>query len=84
MFTGWLDDALFISRDIDKRDHEMGSKRNVVWNNFSSHHAFTTGRRQNETNSFGNKVRPKGPSQTLKVDVLCTHSQTHLKNFKNF
>lgn len=44
-------------------------RRNVLWNNFGSHRAFTTGRhqRQNETN-FGSKVRPKGPSQTLKVN----------------
>lgn len=69
--VGWLDDALFISRDIDKRDRELQQqgKRNVIWNNFSSHHAFTTGRSRqtHDINSFGGKVRPKGPSQTLKV-----------------
>lgn len=49
---------------------EKESRRNILWNNFSSHHAFTTGRhqRQNDPN-FVNKIRPKGPSQTLKVNV---------------
>lgn len=67
MCTGWLDDGLFIQRDNDKA-REGSGRRNILWNNFGSHHAFTTGRQQraNETN-FGNKVRPKGPSQTLKV-----------------
>lgn len=68
-FAGWLDDALFISRDIDKRDREMAGKRNVIWNNFSSHHAFTTGRQRSEA-GFGGKGRPKGPSQTLKVSLI--------------
>lgn len=47
---------------------ENEGRRNILWNNFGSHHAFTTGRhqRQSDTN-FGNKIRPKGPSQTLKV-----------------
>lgn len=82
LLTGWLDDALFIQRESDKRGGSSGIKvlgsgsnavendgrRNVLWNNFSSNHAFTTGRqqRQNDVN-FGGKVRPKGPSQTLKV-----------------
>lgn len=49
---------------------EKEGRRNILWNNFSSHHAFTTGRhpRQNDS-SFGNKIRPKGPSQTLKVNI---------------
>uniref|UniRef100_A0A7G3AVT8 Putative rho gtpase-activating protein 5 n=1 Tax=Lutzomyia longipalpis TaxID=7200 RepID=A0A7G3AVT8_LUTLO len=72
---GWLDDALFIGRDGDKRD-SGGNKRNVLWNNFGAHHAFTTGRRQNESSTFGNKVRPKGPSQTLKQP-----GKLNLKNF---
>ncbi|XP_059615373.1 rho GTPase-activating protein 190 isoform X5 [Phlebotomus argentipes] len=72
---GWLDDALFIGRDGDKRDGS-GSKRSVLWNNFGAHHAFTTGRRQNESSTFGNKVRPKGPSQTLKQP-----GKLNLKNF---
>lgn len=49
----------------DKRDG--GSRRNILWNNFGSHHAFTTGRQRASETNFGNKVRPKGPSQTLKV-----------------
>ncbi|XP_059615371.1 rho GTPase-activating protein 190 isoform X3 [Phlebotomus argentipes] len=73
--SGWLDDALFIGRDGDKRDGS-GSKRSVLWNNFGAHHAFTTGRRQNESSTFGNKVRPKGPSQTLKQP-----GKLNLKNF---
>ncbi|XP_055713098.1 rho GTPase-activating protein 190 isoform X4 [Phlebotomus papatasi] len=72
---GWLDDALFIGRDGDKRDGS-GGKRSVLWNNFGAHHAFTTGRRQNESSTFGNKVRPKGPSQTLKQP-----GKLNLKNF---
>lgn len=49
---------------------EKESRRNILWNNFGSH-AFTTGRHQrhNDTN-FGNKIRPKGPSQTLKVKTI--------------
>lgn len=31
----------------------------------NAHHAFTTGRRPNQS-SFAKKIRPKGPSQTLK------------------
>lgn len=69
--SGWLDDGLFIQRDpADKRDGSAtGGKRNILWNNFGSHHAFTTGRQRtaNETNFGGGKIRPKGPSQTLKV-----------------
>lgn len=49
----------------DKRDG--GGRRNILWNNFGSHHAFTTGRQRASETNFGNKVRPKGPSQTLKV-----------------
>ncbi|XP_037027323.1 rho GTPase-activating protein 190 isoform X6 [Bradysia coprophila] len=74
--SGWLDDGLFIQRDNDK-SREGSGRRNILWNNFGSHHAFTTGRQQraNETN-FGNKVRPKGPSQTLKQP-----GKLNLKNF---
>lgn len=52
----------------DKRG-DTGGRRSILWNNFGSNHAFTTGRQRvtTETN-FGNKVRPKGPSQTLKVN----------------
>lgn len=40
--------------------------KNSIWNNFSgSTHAYTTGRRHIDSNL--NKIRPKGPSQTLKV-----------------
>lgn len=67
--VGWLDDQLFISRDGDKADVRGSVRRNVVWNNFSGNHAFTTGRQRND-NSFGNKIRPKGPSQTLKVSFF--------------
>lgn len=76
--VGWLDDALFIQREAEKRggsssaglSGECDNRRNVLWNNFSSHHAFTTGRqpRPGDAN-FGSKVRPKGPSQTLKVSL---------------
>lgn len=80
---GWLDDGLFIQRDADKRGGsssgigggECDNRRNIIWNNFSSHHAFTTGRQPRPTDpNFGGKVRPKGPSQTLKVSIhMCEH-----------
>lgn len=93
--SGWLDDALFIQREGDKRGGSSGVKglgsgsnavendgrRNVLWNNFSSNHAFTTGRqqRQNDVN-FGGKVRPKGPSQTLKVNHIHSASRANAFN----
>lgn len=71
-WTGWIDDGVFMQKDAcvsgfggDKRGD--GSRRNILWNNFGSHHAFTTGRQRMTETNFGNKVRPKGPSQTLKV-----------------
>lgn len=87
--TGWLDDGQYIQRENEKRggvgmsgisglgssSAEKESRRNILWNNFGSHHAFTTGRHQRPTDpNFGSKVRPKGPSQTLKVisDWNCT------------
>ncbi|XP_055846391.1 rho GTPase-activating protein 190 isoform X8 [Episyrphus balteatus] len=76
--SGWLDDQLFISREAEKHDVRGSVRRNTIWNNFSgsNHHAFTTGRRQNES-SFANKIRPKGPSQTLKQP-----GKLNLKNFQ--
>lgn len=65
---------------------EKEGRRNILWNNFSSHHAFTTGRhqRQNDTN-FGNKIRPKGPSQTLKVNIYAAHTfYTHRRKIEPF
>lgn len=78
-----MDDAQYIQRENDKRSGvgisgiaglgtssgEKEGRRNILWNNFGSHHAFTTGRhqRQNDANFGSSKVRPKGPSQTLKV-----------------
>ncbi|XP_055914651.1 rho GTPase-activating protein 190 isoform X15 [Eupeodes corollae] len=78
LHQGWLDDQLFISRDAEKHDVRGSVRRNTIWNNFSgsNHHAFTTGRRQNES-SFANKIRPKGPSQTLKQP-----GKLNLKNFQ--
>ncbi|XP_017869927.1 PREDICTED: rho GTPase-activating protein 190 isoform X5 [Drosophila arizonae] len=53
----WLD---------DKSDARRNANKNSIWNNFSgSTHAYTTGRRHIDSNL--NKIRPKGPSQTLKV-----------------
>lgn len=55
--TEWLD---------DKNDGRQICNKNSIWNNFSSStHAYTTGRRHIDSNL--NKIRPKGPSQTLKV-----------------
>ncbi|XP_055846407.1 rho GTPase-activating protein 190 isoform X23 [Episyrphus balteatus] len=78
LHQGWLDDQLFISREAEKHDVRGSVRRNTIWNNFSgsNHHAFTTGRRQNES-SFANKIRPKGPSQTLKQP-----GKLNLKNFQ--
>ncbi|XP_055303730.1 rho GTPase-activating protein 190 isoform X26 [Sitodiplosis mosellana] len=84
---GWLDDAQYNDKrggvgisgiaGLGSSSGEKEGRRNILWNNFSSHHAFTTGRhpRQSDTN-FGNKVRPKGPSQTLKQP-----GKLNLKNF---
>lgn len=56
---------------IGSTSGEKESRRNILWNNFGSHHAFTTGRHQRQSDAnFGNKVRPKGPSQTLKVSFF--------------
>lgn len=67
---------------------EKEGRRNILWNNFSSHHAFTTGRHQRQTDSnFGNKIRPKGPSQTLKVNICATHpihTYTHACAFRMY
>lgn len=50
----------------DKSDARRNMNKNSIWNNFSgSTHAYTTGRRHIDSNL--NKIRPKGPSQTLKV-----------------
>ncbi|XP_017850290.1 rho GTPase-activating protein 190 isoform X3 [Drosophila busckii] len=50
----------------DKNDVRRSMNKNSIWNNFSgSTHAYTTGRRHIDSNL--NKIRPKGPSQTLKV-----------------
>ncbi|KAL7744220.1 hypothetical protein ACLKA6_009185 [Drosophila palustris] len=50
----------------DKNDPRRNMNKNSIWNNFSgSTHAYTTGRRHIDSNL--NKIRPKGPSQTLKV-----------------
>ncbi|KAH8387849.1 hypothetical protein KR093_009865 [Drosophila rubida] len=47
-------------------DPRRNMNKNSIWNNFSgSTHAYTTGRRHIDSNL--NKIRPKGPSQTLKV-----------------
>ncbi|XP_032594517.1 rho GTPase-activating protein 190 isoform X3 [Drosophila grimshawi] len=54
----WLEDK----NDAARRN----MNKNSIWNNFSgSTHAYTTGRRHIDSNL--NKIRPKGPSQTLKV-----------------
>ncbi|XP_033150187.1 rho GTPase-activating protein 190 isoform X5 [Drosophila busckii] len=50
----------------DKNDVRRSMNKNSIWNNFSgSTHAYTTGRRHIDSNL--NKIRPKGPSQTLKL-----------------
>ncbi|XP_032296315.1 rho GTPase-activating protein 190 isoform X6 [Drosophila virilis] len=50
----------------DKSDARRSTNKNSIWNNFGgSTHAYTTGRRHIDSNL--NKIRPKGPSQTLKV-----------------
>ncbi|XP_052865905.1 rho GTPase-activating protein 190 [Anopheles cruzii] len=56
--SGWLDDGFLIPKQDNKQSEDL-------WKNVNAHHAFTTGRRPNQS-SFARKVRPKGPSQTLK------------------
>ncbi|XP_058840161.1 rho GTPase-activating protein 190, partial [Topomyia yanbarensis] len=56
--SGWLDDGFLIPKQDNKQNEDM-------WKQVNAHHAFTTGRRPNQT-SFAKKIRPKGPSQTLK------------------
>lgn len=58
MYAGWLDDGFLIPKQDNKHNEDM-------WKNANTHHAFTTGRRPNQS-SFAKKIRPKGPSQTLK------------------
>ncbi|XP_023298984.2 rho GTPase-activating protein 190 isoform X3 [Lucilia cuprina] len=63
----WLD---------DKTDVRRNANKNSIWNNFGgSTHAYTTGRRHIDSNL--NKIRPKGPSQTLKQP-----GKLNLKNFQ--
>ncbi|XP_067638454.1 rho GTPase-activating protein 190 isoform X3 [Eurosta solidaginis] len=60
----------------DKKDSRKNSNKNSIWNNFSgSTHAYTTGRRHIDSNL--NKIRPKGPSQTLKQP-----GKLNMKNFQ--
>ncbi|XP_049537239.1 rho GTPase-activating protein 190 isoform X1 [Anopheles darlingi] len=56
--SGWLDDGFLIPKQDNKQSEDL-------WKNVNAHHAFTTGRRPNQS-SFAKKIRPKGPSQTLK------------------
>ncbi|XP_021701384.1 rho GTPase-activating protein 190 isoform X2 [Aedes aegypti] len=56
--SGWLDDGFLIPKQDNKQNEDM-------WKSMNPHHAFTTGRRPNQS-SFAKKIRPKGPSQTLK------------------
>ncbi|XP_033150186.1 rho GTPase-activating protein 190 isoform X4 [Drosophila busckii] len=60
----------------DKNDVRRSMNKNSIWNNFSgSTHAYTTGRRHIDSNL--NKIRPKGPSQTLKQP-----GKLNMKNFQ--
>ncbi|XP_030378976.1 rho GTPase-activating protein 190 isoform X2 [Scaptodrosophila lebanonensis] len=60
----------------DKSEGRRNMNKNSIWNNFSgSTHAYTTGRRHIDSNL--NKIRPKGPSQTLKQP-----GKLNMKNFQ--
>ncbi|KAL9878907.1 rho GTPase-activating protein 190 isoform 2-T9 [Glossina fuscipes fuscipes] len=60
----------------DKNDGRRNVNKNSIWNNFGgSTHAYTTGRRHIDSNL--NKIRPKGPSQTLKQP-----GKLNMKNFQ--
>ncbi|XP_019844517.2 rho GTPase-activating protein 190 isoform X2 [Bactrocera dorsalis] len=60
----------------DKNEPRRNLNKNSIWNNFSgSTHAYTTGRRHIDSNL--NKIRPKGPSQTLKQP-----GKLNMKNFQ--
>lgn len=65
IIIGWIDDGVFMQKDANS------GRRSLLWNNFGSHHAFTTGRAHHQQrgadSNSANKIRPKGPSQTLKV-----------------
>ncbi|XP_053678662.1 rho GTPase-activating protein 190 [Anopheles nili] len=56
--SGWLEDGFVIKKQDVKQNENL-------WKNANVHHAFTTGRRPNQS-GFSKKIRPKGPSQTLK------------------
>lgn len=83
--AGRLEDSLLGGggkRNADTLGLGTGKRSGIMWNNFSGHHAFTTGRGSrsgNESVPFmssssaaaaavaSKSGRPKGPSQTLKV-----------------
>lgn len=80
--AGRLEDSLLggggggsSKRNADTLGLGTGKRSGIMWNNFSGHHAFTTGRGRGggggaageEAAPYMGKSRPKGPSQTLKV-----------------
>lgn len=80
LIPGRLEDSLQSKRNADTLGLGTGKRSGITWNNFSGHHAFTTGRgsRSNESSvpfmssgtgavASSGKGRPKVPSQTLKV-----------------
>lgn len=73
--AGRLEDSLLggssSKRNADTLGLGSGKRSGITWNNFSGHHAFTTGRGRGGGGEaaapYMGKSRPKGPSQTLKV-----------------
>lgn len=87
--TGWIDDGVFMQKDGSGGRGRNLVWNNFGGN--TPHHAFTTGRPHPQRSGgggglgadssssgmggFANKVRPKGPSQTLKlINVSCSMS----------
>lgn len=87
LHSGRLEDSLLGGGGSSKRNADTlglgtGKRSGIMWNNFSGHHAFTTGRGGRSSGGGGNNAdagpfmatsgksgRPKGPSQTLKVSA---------------
>lgn len=73
--AGRLEDSLLggssSKRNADTLGLGSGKRSGITWNNFSGHHAFTTGRGRGGGGEaaapYMGKSRPKGPSHTLKV-----------------
>lgn len=88
LIAGRLEDSLQSKRNADTLGLGTGKRSGITWNNFSGHHAFTTGRGGRSNEPFmssgtgavasSGKGRPKVPSQTLKVSKRERENKTEL------